>query len=50
MWIVLVGLAIGYVLLYCRRITRDPSRSIVGISPADRGGGRRSLVEDMPRC
>jgi uncharacterized ion transporter superfamily protein YfcC len=47
MWVVLVGLAIGYVLLYCRRISRDPSKSIVGISDAD-AEESKDLVEDVP--
>lgn len=48
MFVVLVGLAIGYVLLYCRRIGNDPSKSIVGISAAD-AEEARELVEDVPR-
>jgi uncharacterized ion transporter superfamily protein YfcC len=47
MWIVLVGLAIGYVLMYCRRVASDPSRSIVGISSSDADESRR-LVQDVP--
>lgn len=47
MWVVLVGLAIGYVLMYCRRISRDPSRSIVGISDAD-AKESKDLVKDVP--
>ena len=47
MWVVLVGLAIGYVLMYCRRIAADPSRSIVGIAPADAEESRR-LIHDVP--
>ena len=47
MFVVLVGMAIGYVLLYCRRIRLDPSKSIVGISPAD-ADEAKELVEDVP--
>ena len=47
MFVVLVGLAIGYVLLYCRRIANDPSKSIVGIS-ADDAEEARDLVADVP--
>jgi len=47
MWVVLVGIAINYVLWYCRRITRDPSKSIVGISAADAEQSKQ-LVEDVP--
>ena len=47
MFVVLVGLAIGYVLLYCRRIRKDPSKSIVGISATD-AEQSKELVEDVP--
>ncbi|MDF2692375.1 MAG: YfcC family protein [Labilithrix sp.] len=47
MFIVLVGMAIGYVLWYCRRISGDPSRSIVGISAGD-ASEAKELVEDVP--
>ena len=47
MFVVLVGMAVGYVLLYCRRISTDPSRSIVGISEAD-ARESRDLIEDVP--
>jgi len=48
MFVVLVGFAIGYVLLYCRRISRDPSKSIVGIS-ADDAEESKQLVNDVPK-
>ena len=47
MWLVLVPIAIGYVLWYGRRITKDPSKSVVGISAAD-AEESRSLVTDVP--
>jgi len=47
MFVVLVGLAIGYVLMYCRRISADPSRSIVGISASD-AESARDIVADVP--
>ena len=47
MFVVLVGMAIGYVLLYCRRIRRDPSKSVVGISAAD-AAESQDLLEDVP--
>ena len=47
MFVVLVGMAIGYVLWYCRRISRDPSQSIVGISAGD-AEEARELVDDVP--
>ena len=52
MWIVLVALAIGYVLRYAHRLKADPSRSIVGISAADRNQSTE-LITDVPaltRC
>lgn len=47
MFVVLVGVAIGYVLRYAHRVRTDPSRSIVGIS---RREVRESsaLVADVP--
>lgn len=47
MWLVLVPLAIGYVVLYARRITRDPARSVVGISSND-AIEARGLVTAVP--
>ena len=35
MWFVLVTIAIGYVLLYARRVKEHPEKSVVGISKAD---------------
>ena len=48
MWVVIVAMAIGYVLLYARRVRRDPSQSIVGISPAD-AQDARGLIDEVPR-
>lgn len=36
MLVVLTGVAIGYVLLYARRVRNDPARSKVGFQPDDR--------------
>ena len=47
MWIVLVAIAIAYVLRYARRVSKDPGRSIVGISPTD-AGDARALIDDVP--
>ncbi len=47
MWLVLVPLAIGYVIMYARRISSEPGRSVVGISAAD-AEDARSLVTDVP--
>ncbi|MPV38425.1 YfcC family protein [Georgenia subflava] len=35
LWLLLTTLAILYVLRYARRVRRDPSRSLVGLDPAD---------------
>lgn len=48
MWVVLVTIAIGYVILYARRVRADESRSVVGISAADRAQSE-GLVTDVPR-
>jgi len=48
MWVVVVTLAIGYVLMYARRVRSEPARSIVGISPSD-AEDARGLIEDVPR-
>lgn len=47
LWVVLVTVAIGYVVLYARRVKADSSRSIVGIPPENR---QTSAVEvtDIP--
>ncbi len=47
MWVVLVPTAIAYVLWYARRIQRDASKSVVGISSAD-AEESKSLVTDVP--
>jgi uncharacterized ion transporter superfamily protein YfcC len=47
MWLVLVALAIGYVLRYASRVRRDPSKSIVGVSPGD-AEDARGLIDDVP--
>lgn len=48
LWVVLLACAIGYVLWYARRITRDPSKSVVGLSPTDRAESE-GLVTDVPK-
>jgi uncharacterized ion transporter superfamily protein YfcC len=48
MWFVLVALAIGFVVRYARRITRDPAKSVVGIAPGD-AADAESLITDVPR-
>jgi uncharacterized ion transporter superfamily protein YfcC len=48
MWVVLVTLAIGYVLRYAKRVNKDPSKSIIGISPTD-AADAQGLIADVPR-
>jgi uncharacterized ion transporter superfamily protein YfcC len=48
LWVVLLTIAIGYVLMYARRVRNDPSRSVVGLSEADRAESQ-GLVTDVPR-
>ncbi len=48
MWFVLLAMAIGYVTWYARRVGKDPSRSIVGISPKD-AEEARGLIDDVPK-
>ena len=48
MWFVILAMAIGYVLWYARRITRDSTKSVVGISPADAADAEK-LVSDVPQ-
>ena len=47
LWVVLVGLAIGYVLWYAKRIRANPAKSVVGVSPTD-AAEAASLVGDVP--
>jgi uncharacterized ion transporter superfamily protein YfcC len=48
MWIVLVALAIGYVIRYASRVHKNPSRSVVGISPTD-AQDAQGLISDVPQ-
>jgi uncharacterized ion transporter superfamily protein YfcC len=47
MWCVLVPLGIGYVIWYARRVKKDPSKSVVGVSPTDREDAQK-LVTNVP--
>jgi uncharacterized ion transporter superfamily protein YfcC len=47
MWLVLVPMAIGYVIMYARRVVHDPAKSVVGIAPTD-AHDTRGLIEDVP--
>jgi uncharacterized ion transporter superfamily protein YfcC len=48
LWIVTVGLAIAYVIWYSSRVRKDPSKSVVGVSPADAAEAEK-LVSDVPK-
>jgi|tagenome__1003787_1003787.scaffolds.fasta_scaffold20904468_2 uncharacterized ion transporter superfamily protein YfcC len=48
LWVVLVSCAIAYVLWYARRISKDPAKSVVGISSAD-AADAESIVSDVPK-
>jgi uncharacterized ion transporter superfamily protein YfcC len=48
LWVVMVALGIGYVLWYARRVSRNPEKSVVGVSAADAADAER-LVTDVPR-
>jgi len=48
LWIVVVGLGIGYVIWYARRVNRDPAKSIIGVSDSDATDAQK-LVGDVPR-
>jgi len=48
MWFVFVSLAIAYVILYGRRIRKNPAKSVVGISPTD-AEESASLITDVPK-
>ena len=47
LWFVLVAFAIGYVIFYARRISANPAKSVVGVSPTD-AADAESLVTDVP--
>ena len=47
LWVVVVGLAIGYVIWYARRVNRDPAKSVVGVSESDAADAQK-LVGDVP--
>src|SRR6516162_1693009 len=48
LWVVVVGLAIGYVIWYARRVNRDPAKSIIGVSDSDAADAQQ-LVSDVPK-
>ena len=47
LWVTVVAIGISYVLWYARRVSRDPQRSIVGISKAD-AEDADGLIDDVP--
>jgi uncharacterized ion transporter superfamily protein YfcC len=47
MWFVLVSLAIGFVILYARRVRTHPEKSVVGVSPSDAADAEQ-LLSDVP--
>jgi uncharacterized ion transporter superfamily protein YfcC len=48
LWVVMVALGIAYVLWYARRVSRNPEKSVVGVSASDAADAER-LVTDVPR-
>jgi uncharacterized ion transporter superfamily protein YfcC len=48
LWVVTVALAIAYVIWYSSRVRKDPSKSVVGVSPADAAEAEK-LVSDVPK-
>ena len=48
LWVVVVGMGIGYVSWYARRVSSDPQHSFVGVSPSD-ASDAQSLVSDVPK-
>jgi uncharacterized ion transporter superfamily protein YfcC len=47
LWVVMVGLAIGYVIWYSRRIRKNPAKSVVGVSAADAADAEQ-MISDVP--
>jgi uncharacterized ion transporter superfamily protein YfcC len=47
LWVVMVASAITYVIWYARRVNRDPTKSVVGVSPNDAADAEK-LVSDVP--
>jgi uncharacterized ion transporter superfamily protein YfcC len=48
LWVVVVALAIGYVIWYARRIQKDSTKSIVGVSAKD-AEDAQAIVADVPQ-
>ena len=50
MWIIFVGVAIWYIVHYASKISRDPSRSIVGCYTDDDDEGRQRGLRNRQYC
>jgi uncharacterized ion transporter superfamily protein YfcC len=48
LWVVLVAAAISYVIWYARRVSRDPTKSVVGVSASD-AADAENIVTDVPK-
>jgi uncharacterized ion transporter superfamily protein YfcC len=48
LWVVVVSLGIAYVLWYGHRITKNPAKSVVGVSPTD-AAEAQGMITDVPR-
>jgi uncharacterized ion transporter superfamily protein YfcC len=48
LWVVVVALAIGYVIWYARRVQKDATKSIVGVSAKD-AEDAQAIVADVPQ-
>src|SRR4051812_16858767 len=48
LWVVMVASAIAYVIWYARRVSNDPSKSVVGVSAAD-AADAESIVSNVPK-
>src|SRR6185437_12684800 len=48
LWVVVVGMAIGYVIWYLSRIRKNPAKSVVGLSPTDAADAEQTIT-DVPK-
>jgi uncharacterized ion transporter superfamily protein YfcC len=48
LWVVVVAMGIGYVLWYARRVSRNPAKSVVGVSASDAEDAEK-LVSNVPQ-
>jgi uncharacterized ion transporter superfamily protein YfcC len=47
LWVTVVAMAIAYVIWYARRISKDPAKSVVGVSATD-AEDSRAMITDVP--